>query len=347
MSIYAYVGLIEVLFKLVLVTMLLYAGFSDNLIAYASICACWSIGLQVFYRWYCVKHFDEAHLHIEKDKTIYKNMLSYSVWDLIGQFCATGNTQGTNILLNMFFGVTLNAASSVASSVLNAITVLNNNFTTSVQPQIVKSYAISDHKRFFELIYSTGKFSFFLIYILALPVALEAPYILSLWLKEVPQYTTLFLWVTIVYSLLRAFANPIVRGVHATGNIKFLNFSSGIFSVSVTLPVLYFWVMFIITIIRCIGCNIFEVVSLHRNIHFSYWNYFKKVYLRSFMVALVSAILPVILVLMLPSNFGRLALVTVVSLTTTMTAVYYLGLDKATQVKIVSFVKRKISRNKN
>jgi hypothetical protein len=194
-----------------------------------------------------------------------------------------------------------------------------------------------------------------LIYILALPVALEAPYILSLWLKEVPQYTTLFLWVTIGYVLLKAFANPIVRGVHATGKIKFLNFTSGIFSVSVTLPILYilyrlgfpFWVMFIITIVRCIGCNILEVVSLHRNIHFSYWDYFKKVYLKSFMVALVSAIIPVILVIMLPSNFGRLVLVTAVSLTATMSAVYYLGLDKATQVKVVSFIKRKIKRNKD
>lgn len=351
MSIYAYVGLLESFFKLASVAMLLYVSFSDNLIAYAIICAIWSVGLQLFYRWYCVKHFEESRLHIERDKTIYKEMLSYSIWDLIGQFCSTGNTQGANILLNMFFGVVLNAANAVATTVLNALTALNNNFLMSVQPQIVKSYAKGDIKRFFELIYNSGKFSFFFVYIIALPVALEAPYILLLWLKDVPQYTTLFVWVTIGYVLIRAFANPVVRGVHATGDIKFLNFSSGLFSMSITLPVLYvfykygapFWILFIIIIVRAVGCNMLETISLHRNITFGYWDYFKRVYLHAFFVALVPAIPSTILTVLLPSSLGRLLLVVVVSFTLTLISIYYIGLDKETQVKVVCFVKRKLN----
>ena len=103
MDIYAYVGIAEVSFKLLLVFLLLYSPFSDNLIAYSIIIACWSIALQVWYRFYCYRHFEESHLTVVKDKTIYKSMLSYSMWDFVGQFCATGNGQGINILINMFF----------------------------------------------------------------------------------------------------------------------------------------------------------------------------------------------------------------------------------------------------
>ena len=354
MSIYAYVGLLEVLFKLALVALLLYVPFKDNLIAYAAICAAWSIGLQIFYRCYCRKNFEEAHLHIERDRSIYKDMLSYSMWDLIGQFCATGNSQGRNILLNMFFGVTLNAANYVANQVSAAVTMLNNNFTTSVQPQIVKSYARGDLKRFFELIYSTGKFSFFLIYILALPIALESPYILSLWLKEVPNHTLIFIWVTMIVLLLRAFANPIVRGIHATGKIKFLNFTSGVSSVALSLPLTYilfklgcpFWSMLVVQLFVTIICNILEVVSLHRNVHFGYWDYFKKVYIRSFLVAILSAIIPVFLILILPSNFLRMLLVVSVSLMISSITIYFIGLDKETQLMVTDFIKKKVRRDR-
>jgi hypothetical protein len=170
-------------------------------------------------------------------------------------------------------------------------------------------------------------------------------------LKDVPQYTTLFVWVTIGSVLIRAFANPVVRGVHATGNIKFLNFSSGLFSMSITLPVLYvfykygapFWILFIIIIVRAVGCNMLETISLHRNITFGYWDYFKRVYLHAFFVALVPAIPSTILTVLLPSSFGRLLLVVVVSFTLTLISIYYIGFDKETQVKVVCFVKRKLN----
>ena len=102
MSIYAYVGIAEAIFKLALVLFLVYVPASDNLIAYGLILALWSVCLQVFYRYYCYKKFKESHLSICRDKAIYKSMLSYGSWDLIGQFCGTGNTQGINILINIF-----------------------------------------------------------------------------------------------------------------------------------------------------------------------------------------------------------------------------------------------------
>ena len=106
MSVYAYVGIAEATFKLGLIFVLLYIPFSDNLIAYAIIIAVWSIGLQFWYRFYCRKRFEECNLTIVRDKSIYKGMLSYSLWDFVGQFCSQGINQGLNLLINIFFGVT-------------------------------------------------------------------------------------------------------------------------------------------------------------------------------------------------------------------------------------------------
>ena len=166
-DIFAYVGIGEALFKLFLPLCLVYGSFGDNLVAYAIICAVWTIGLQIFYRVYCYRLYPETRLSICRDRSIYKNMLSYSIWDLVGQFCATGNGQGLNILINIFFGVNFNASRSVAYTVEDKITQFNGNFMTSVVPQITKSYARGDYKRFFELITESGRASVFLLYLLS------------------------------------------------------------------------------------------------------------------------------------------------------------------------------------
>lgn len=193
MGVYAYVGIAEATFKLALIFVLLYVPFKDNLIAYAIIMAAWSIGLQIFYRFYCYNRFPESHLSLVKDKRVYKSMLSYSLWDLVGQFCSTGNSQGVNLLINMFFGTSVNAARGVAYQVENALTQFAGNFMTALNPQIVKSYAQDNRERFFQLIYDGGKFAYFLMFLFTLPVILEADYILKLWLVKVPPLTPIFL----------------------------------------------------------------------------------------------------------------------------------------------------------
>ena len=151
-DVFAYVGIGEAIFKCVLPISLLYLNFKDNLIAYAIICTCWSAGLQIFYRVYCYRRFPETHLSICRDKLIYKRMLGYSLWDLLGQFCVSGNSQGLNILINMFFGVRFNASRSLAYTVDDKITQFNGQFLTAVTPQITKAYAQGAKRRFFELI---------------------------------------------------------------------------------------------------------------------------------------------------------------------------------------------------
>ena len=350
MSVYAYVGIAEAVFKLALIFALLYVPFNDNLIAYATILAIWSMGLQVWYMFYSRKHFEESKLMIARDKNIYKGMLSYSMWDFLGQFSATGIGQGINLLLNMFFGVTMNAARSVAYQVENALTLFSNNFMMASQPQIVKCYAQGNFDRFFLLISQTGKFSFFLLYIITLPFFLEGEYILSLWLVEVPQYSIVFLRVIMIVSLFRVISRSIIHGVHAIGNIKFLNLTSGLFGALTYLPLLYvlfksgfqYWTLFIIQIICAIMSTVFEIWALHRLYNFSIKKYVIDVYLHSFVVAAIASILPFFIIYNLESTFIRLIITFIVSFISSGITIYFMGLPYNVRIKIVSFIHNKI-----
>lgn len=342
MSIYAYVGIAEATFKLLLTFALLYIPFVDTLISYAIIMALWSVGLQIFYRIYCIKHFEECHLKICRKKEVYKNMLSYSLWDFVGQFCATGNSQGTNILINMFFGVAVNAARSVAYQVEGVLTTFSGNFMTSINPQIVKSYARDDMHRFFQLINEAGRFSFFLLLIVSMPVFIEADYILHLWLTEVPEDTVLFLRCVMAITLFRVLARPLINGIHATGNVKFLNMTSGVYSVMTTLPILYLlykanmpvWYCFILQGFNSVVCTGLEILSLRREVKFNIFDYLRKVYFHSFGVASLACIAPAIIFFMIEPGIFRLVTIVLVSILSTSLFVYTLGLSQSMRAKV-------------
>jgi O-antigen/teichoic acid export membrane protein len=140
MRIYAGVGIAESLYKLLVVYFLLKISAFDKLIFYGLSICIGSILTQLFYRFYCIHNFNECKLLIVKDKKYYKNMLFFSVWDIIGGFTGVGNAQGINILINYFFGVAVNAARGIAYQVENALMLFSNNFMLAVKPQIVKLF---------------------------------------------------------------------------------------------------------------------------------------------------------------------------------------------------------------
>lgn len=352
MDIYAYVGIAEAVFKLSLIFALIYIPFRDNLIAYGLILALWSVGLQVWYRFYCYRHFEESHLTIVRDKEIYKGMLSYSLWDFVGQFCVTGNTQGINILINMFFGVTVNAARSIAYQVETAITQFSNNFMMSVQPQIVKSYAQEDYNRFFQLIYEGGKYSFYLLFMISLPIFIEADYILSLWLVEVPPMTVLFLRCVMLITLLRVPSQTIIRGVHATGNVKTLNLTSGVYSACTFLPIVYLcykvglpvWSCFVVQAFnQVVICTYLEMRALRLVVKFGIADYYSKVYYKCIFVCSLAVIPSFMPSIIMQESFSRLLFTCIISFAATISIIFYLGLSKVIRDKIITYLISKIS----
>ena len=353
MNVYAYVGIAEVTFKLAMVFMLLYVPFTDNLIAYAVILAAWTVGLQIWYRFYCHRHFEESHLKMVKDKNIYKGMLSYSAWDFIGQFCATGNSQGLNILLNMFFGVAINAARAVAYQVETAITQFSTNFLTAVNPQLTKSYARGDIDRFLELVTHSSKFAFYLLFLISLPAFLEADYILKIWLVEVPETAGAFLRFALFYGVFRIAMRPIVMGTHSTGKIKYLNLTSGLYSALTFLSLIYiayklgapYWACFLINFFNGIILTFFELNSLHKNVPFNRMRAIKEIIVKPWCVCLLASVPATMVWFTMSESFLKFCIVVFVSVVFVGTAVYCGGLTCSQRLKVKSFVASKFHRN--
>jgi O-antigen/teichoic acid export membrane protein len=352
MNIYAYVGIAEAAFKLTLIFVLLYIPFKDNLIAYGIILAAWSVGLQFFYRFYCYKYFPESHLGLCREKSIYKSMLSYSLWDFIGSFCATGNSHGLNLLINMFFGVTVNAGRAIAYQVENALTTFSNNFLTAVNPQIVKSFAVGDRMRFISLIQESSKLSFYLLFLISLPFFLEAPYILKIWLVEVPDTSVFFLRFALYYSLFRVCTRPYVLGVHATGNIKYLNLTSGCYSAGTFLLAIYisyklgapYWSCMIVQAFNGIILTYFEVNSLNRNFPFSRIKFLTDNLIKPWSVVLLSCVMPALGIYFLDESIIRLLITFMVSFVGCPLIIFSIGLDNNQKLMIKKIIFSKLLR---
>lgn len=347
MSIYAYIGIYEVLIRLLMVFSLFYFTFSDVLILYGGIVCFCSVSVMFFYRWYCVRHFAECRLEIVKDKSYYRSMLSFSMWDVIGYFCVTGNNQGINVLMNLFFGVAVNAARGVAMQVDGAISQFARNFMQAVQPQIVKLFAENNIQKMIYLVFESSRYSYFLLFFVSFPVILDAEYILHLWLKEVPAYAPLFLRCTLLISLIRAFAIPVVQTVHASGNIKRLNLYSGGASVLLTLPLVYLFYKtgfppqyaYYSLISLSIVWNYLELFILKCEVNFSVFAYSVQVYFKSLLISLLAAV-PVVAVYagMRP---GFLRLLTVVFLNTLLvcTLIFFVLMNNPARKKILTTLK--------
>jgi len=350
MKIYAWISIAEAAFKLLLVFILLYFNSIDKLIYYGLMLSLWIIAIQIFYRFYCIRHFPESKLTIVKEKSYYAQMLSFSLWDLMGYFCMSGNSQGINLLINYFFGVAVNAARGVAFQVERAITQFSNNFMVAVKPQIVKLYAAGQIDKMMSLVFESSKYAYFLLYIVALPIFLEADYIISIWLKTVPDQSTLFVRCIILICMIRAFASPVVQAVHATGNIKWLNLYAGGASILLTIPATYLfyqWGYPAVATFYVIGatsllCNYLELYTLKKEIPFSIINYTVRVYGKGLLITLLSVIPVYFLHNALEKSFVRLFLVGFADVTVVGLLVFFIGISSADRQKLVALIKNKI-----
>ncbi len=219
MSFYAYISIVEVCLKLGMVILLQYFG-SDKLILYALLMALTTGIVTFIYKLYCCKTFSVCRYHYFWDKHLYKELISFSGWSLFGSAANVGVQQGINILLNVFFGVVTNAALGIGNQVSSAVSQLVGNFQTAFNPALVKSYASGDYSYFVRLIFQTSRFSYFLLFIIALPLYLCMPFVLKVWLDIVPEYTVVFCRWMLVFVLIDAVSAPLWISVQAIGKIR-------------------------------------------------------------------------------------------------------------------------------
>ena len=220
MKAFAYITLLDAILKLI-IAYVLYLYGSDRLILYAILLMVESILLGGLYVVYCKLKFPEvSKYHMVKEKQAYKRQISFAGYTFIGSLASVLATQGVNIILNIFGNVTVNAARGLAVQVQSAVTKFVNDFMTALTPQITKTCAAGDINKSMSLVYRGAKFSFFLILALATPIIFKAPYILELWLRNVPDYTVIFVRLTLIYSMIVVLSNTLISEILATGKIK-------------------------------------------------------------------------------------------------------------------------------
>lgn len=219
MSFYAYMGIIEAVLKLVVVYLLLFFAM-DKLILYSILMFAVILLITLWFVLFCYKSFDKVRIVRVQDKKLYIRLVSFSGWALFGSVANVGLQQGINIIINIFYGVALNAAVGVANQVNAAISNFVHGFQQALNPQLVKSQAGEDKARQFQLICESSKLSFFIMFVMAFPLMANLDYLLTLWLGEYPAHTVGICNMIIVGALIECLSGPLWVTIFATGNIK-------------------------------------------------------------------------------------------------------------------------------
>lgn len=219
MDVYAYISILDVILKLAIVYLLVIFDM-DKLILYGFLLMMLFILNAALYMAYCNRNYKETKYTFYWNKSLFGQIGAYSFWNLFGALAGLAKGQGLNILLNMFFTPAVNAARGIAYQVNSVVSQFFMNFFTAVRPQITKYYAQDDLNNMFSLIFRSSKFSYYLILLVSLPICVEAPFIINLWLGQIPQYTVEFVRLVIIVTAIDSTSNPMMTAAHATGRIK-------------------------------------------------------------------------------------------------------------------------------
>ena len=354
MGAFAYIGIVDALLKLVIVYLLWVMPY-DKLVIYALLL----FGVQVFdrivYGWYCLRHFEETRARFLFDKRLFREMFAYAAWTMNGNLAVVGYTQGINILLNLFYGPVVNAARGIATQVQTVAQSFCSNFQTALNPQLTKSYARGDLLRMHQLLTQSSKFSFFILWLIALPLMLEAPLVLRWWLGIVPEHTENFLRLILCASMLSTLSNPLIVSVHATGNLKRFQLIEGTMLLSIV-PIAYL-------LLKLFGIRPEYVFCVHIAVELCTQyarmrivlpmiamrvsHYAREVVWPVVKVVLVAPVIPLMVYLLLRQSVASFLLVCTVSVLSLCLAVYCLGCSRSERESLKVMALAKITRRTN
>ena len=332
-SAFAYISILEVILKLAIVYMLVVFPF-DKLILFAFFMLAVQLLIRFCYSIYCNRHFEETKYKHVCDKDLFKEMIEFAGWSMFGNLSAILYGQGLNILLNVFFGPVVNAARAVALQVQNAIQGFVGNFQMAINPQITKTYARGDMSDMHKLMFRSARFSFFLLFFLSLPVLFETNFILTIWLKTVPENTVTFLRIIICTSLIYSLANPLIIANQATGKVKKYQAVCGTILLLI-LPISYVclllgcpaYTVFIVHFIIESVTQVARMIMLRPLIGIRLRDYFQHIYAKVLLVVAVSVFLPSLAYFNMEDNILRFLSVGTLCVISVSASAYILGLS--------------------
>ena len=334
MKAFAYVSVVEAVLKLGILFLIAYSPI-DSLVTYAILLTVVAALIRLAYTVYCHKHFEETKTKLIFDKSIFKEMFGFSGWSFFNNTSFILNNQGVSMLMNVFFGVTVNAARGIAIQVESAVLHFVNNFTTALNPQITKSYANGDLDSMYKLVCRGAKFSFFSMLILSLPIILEANQILSIWLTKVPEHTVIFVQLSMIMGMCDCIGTTGYTACMATGKLKR-------YSLTLTpLIVLEFplsWLLFyygasvessyyLYILIKLLVLFV-RMYLMQRMIGLNCLMYIKGVFFPIVLTTLFSIILPILIIIFMDEDILRFFILLIVSAISVIVSVLFLGMTR-------------------
>ena len=338
MSAFAYISVLEAILRLAIVYLLLVFPY-DKLIVLAVLSLLVQLLIRFFYSIYCHRHFYETKYRHILDKILFKEMAGFAVWSLWGNISVVLFTQGLNMLLNVFFGPIVNAARAIAVQVQTAIHQFVGNFQMALNPQITKTYASGNLSQMHSLMFRSARFSFLLLFFLSLPVLLETDFLLTLWLKTVPDDAVIFTQIMICISLIYTTANPCVVANQATGKVKIYQMVVGGILLMI-LPISYIvlklgapaYSVFIVHFCVESVAQFSRMYMLRKLINLPMWQYMKNIYIPIVTTVAVAIILPIIVRMQVEEGWLRFIAVGFTCVLSVGISTFFIGFTKHERV---------------
>lgn len=353
MSAFAYIGIVEVLGKLGIALLLLSVDSLDLLILYSGLLCFWAMCIRLVYGWYCNRHFDECNFRFVVDKTQMQTMFSFAGWNFLGASSGVLRDQGVNVLLNIFCGPVANAARGIAVQVNSAVSAFSGSFISAINPQITKQFAAGNMDYTMKLVFQGAKMTYYLLFIVSLPVLIETKPLLELWLVDVPEHTVAFVRITLIYIMTESVSYTMVTLMLATGKIRnyqiivggcqLLNFPIAYLLLKCGLAPEY---ALAASIIVALCCLVLRLYMLNRMVKLPIRRFFKSVLVNVSSVSIISSILPIILSNEMNEGFARIALTIPMSVICTFIAIYYVGCSANERTFVLEKTKQTIQKIK-
>lgn len=352
MSAFAYISIFESIAKLFIAFIVSYC-ITDKLIVYAILILLVGLIVRLIYGHYCKKHFQECSYTFVIDKPLLKEIFVFSGWNFIGASSAVLRDQGSNLLVNVFFGPGVNAARGIATQVSGTVSSFVNNFMVAVNPQITKSYASKDWDYMMSLISKSARFSYYILLILAVPLIMCIDYILEIWLGIVPDHTANFVRLILVFTLSECLANPLITAMLANGNIRNYQIVVGgcqLFNIPISY-ILLKWgyaveAVFIVNIIVSIVADFVRVYMLRTMISFSAGKFIKSVFLNVAVVTVMAFAIPIIAYIYFPRGLLYTLLTGIISLVSVGLSIWVFGLHTSERNMLLNKLTTAIAKTK-
>lgn len=350
MGIYAYISIFEVVLRLLIVYILLIGSF-DRLKLYAVLMMIATLVVLMINRIYCIRKYREAHFKFVRDKQLLKEMTSFASWNMFGEIAWVATGQGVNIILNLFYGPTINAARGLAEQINAAVMRFINNFQVALNPQITKSYSSGELEDMKRLLYMGTKISYFVLFLLALPIVIEMDFILGLWLHVVPTHTTLFCQLILICSLTACVSNLLAQVARAYGKIRKYQMIVSLFLL-LNFPLSYIILKFGASAEMTVVINIFiqglllfvRLLLIRSMIELSIRQFVLNVIIPIIGVTGFAVVLPIFWKCYSNTSIINSLITIVLALMSSTASVFYLGMKKSERSKIKCLIVKKIKR---